>query len=278
MSVISNSINFSHVGNMISDSLQNHIEHTVPNSIKNIARSNSTQSTSNYKNINNLQSLVNISTNSKYTNCVSKLNLSSCHLDKLNIQYSTLNKTRRSNVNIKSKLKKDNDREIKESVEENNSDTSIDNLYDYQVNIITNIHKYMQSNEYCSSYIIILFFEYIYGTDLICKQCLTVIPFYNDKPIRSISDISIVSKKGNLEKYNNPTFLHIGGYKYTLDWLNISYVMTLSNKIPLRKISIDYGDTVLYGLCLDWNLDNDNLITNNTNIKLHIPGLSKIWK
>ncbi|MES9859463.1 MAG: hypothetical protein ABW157_11525 [Candidatus Thiodiazotropha sp. LLP2] len=278
MSIISNTLHSHNANQLLSTSLKSYVEHTSSFNIKNSVRYNNIQSATNNKIIDNNQSITKVNANTVKTSCVNNLNLSTVHLDKIKTLSTLLNSTCKASSSISLD---NNDYSEVTPDKYRYSDTeevcalSADH---YQTDLITSLHNYLQNNNNCKSYVIFTFFEYIQKTKLINKQSITAIPFLDGKPDRSVIDISIIRRDGTIDRYNLPTYFHIGGYKYTKDWLNLEYISTAYKSLSLHKLKFDYGNISLNGYCLEYNLMDGELITSNTNIKLHIPGLSKIWK
>ena len=276
MSSISNSLH-SHITHLLTESLATHSEHEIPATVKNSARYNSLKLASSSKSVNINQSLAKVN-NTVHSNRMHNLNVMHTHLDKLKTLSVSLNSTRGSKkVNNKYESNDNISREKLENSHEDSQELVVDSESHYQIDLLLEVHYYLQNNTALDSYIIFLFFDYIKGTQLISKQSVVVVPFIDGMAGRSVSDISVITSSGDMEKYNLPVFFHIGGYPYTKDWLNIDYQISVYTSLHLHKIRVESGEYVFNGFCLDYNLEDSELITNKTNIKLHMPGFSEVW-
>jgi hypothetical protein len=261
-------------------SLRNHkpsVAQTNSTVVKNQLRNNNIkiQDTTKLVNLNN-----NINkhiTNSSNSYCVNNLNLIACHVDKLSSEkiqplYNNNKLVVRNTIQSVTHDKNDDDQnDNKGSCKENNQF-----FEKYYTKVLSKIYEYLISNGYSETFKIIVIYKEINDTTLIEKQLITAIPFIDNQPQRSISEIAIITKTGEINKCSMPVFLHIGGYSYTRDWLSISSAAIGQCNI-LQKISIEYGEFRIKGFCVNYDSTEECDLVIAANMKLYIPGFSKIW-
>lgn len=214
--------------------------------------------------------------------CVNNLNLSKIYLDKLKTidsQELYNQKSLRKHIFSAPEEKITNENRIEYKNSSESFYKKLDGLDIYHINILYKIDNYLRSNEICDSYLVLSIYQEIRDTDLIERQLLAVIPYSNGKFQGSVSEITTVSKVGLIEKYKLPIYIHIGGYCYTQEWLNIIDSSDIVDDLPLFLINIEYGGRYLKGMI--YMKMPHYYYTNSMdmiNVKLYIPGICEIWK
>ncbi|WP_139117029.1 hypothetical protein [Candidatus Thiodiazotropha endoloripes] len=213
--------------------------------------------------------------------CVSNLNLSKIHIDKLQLETtSKINNTKKDYKNYKLSLHKEYYETEQHHLECNDfEEPALSEIDIYQIDLIKQLYSNIESNvlDY-SEYIIIMIYELIESTHLINKQLATAIPIVKGIPERSITEITTISHSGKLYKNNKTICLHRGRITYTKDWLTFENVERINNNNTLFKFIVNYRGSILNGFAfteLNKSSKDDLKLSNCT---LYISDFSNVWK
>jgi hypothetical protein len=259
----------------LGETLKHTLEHTTPTTAKNQIKHSVTNSVE-IKN-NNLSNRTTSSTAN--SNCANNLNLTSVQLDKLTTEIASSIYNRKQprihqNDGCRASLKDINREGHYKNV---NTNVTLNRLDYYHIDLVSKMYHYLQSNSLCEYYIILAFYKKIDETSLIAKQLLTVVPFIDNKPMRSFSEISIITNSGKVLKYNRSLFMHAGGYVYTNDWLSIIDSVIIEEPLQLYKLTLVNNNKYINGISFINYKSAQCEKLNFSNYKLHIPGFSSIW-
>jgi hypothetical protein len=266
-------------------SLQNHknsIAQSNSTVVKNQIRYNNVKSQNTSKAVNINYNIHKHIENLKNSKCVNNLNLIACHADKLSSEkiqplYNKSSPIVRNNMQSVSHNERENDKNNKNDSSKTNEQLNSQHFDKYYTKLLTKMYEYLINNDYCETFKIIVIYKEIDGTELIEKQLITAIPFIENQPQRSISEIAVIAKSGEIKKYSMPVYLHIGGYTYTNDWLSISSV-AFDRFNMLQKIYIEYEQSRINGFCINYDSTEKSNCIIASHMKLHIPGFSNIWE
>lgn len=271
-----NSVHHTH---KLTDNLQHNTEHSNLLNAKSQMRFNNLKSSNNSL-TQNISAKIN-NYNLPISQCVTNLNLTKVHIDKLyseNIKKAYNRNVKKYDSCIPRITSRHKDKRRGESYQDDFIEPLLSKNDIYHINLLKELYLNIKINDTENNdYIVLVIYQTITNTDLINKQLITAIPINNGKATRSISEITIVEQTGKLKKHNKTVCLHTGGIIYTKDWLKIEEVKKLNLDNPVYKFTINYDDTSLNGIyinSLNDAQDNLSILKNST---LHIADFSKIW-
>jgi hypothetical protein len=271
-----------HYANKLNEKLQNNTEATSKVSVKNQLRFNNIKRNTENNQVQD-HSVKSTNINIKNSHCVSNLNLTKVHIDRMRSEKSNIIFNKKVKKNIPSLDDNKQDRQDKQECFSNDeqcefNEPKLNHIDVYHIQQMRDLYFFIEDgNRRQSEYIIIVIYQMIKDTDLISKQLITAIPIVDGVPRRTIGEISIISHTGNLEKYHKTICLHTGGIKYTKDWLKIENSERINVTNSIFKLLVDHECFDLKGICLvTYNTSPDEplLLDKST---IFIPEFTKIW-
>jgi hypothetical protein len=261
---------------ILNSSVEKNTQNTTNNSAKNQLQFNNTKRNESSSQIHNHNNKVN-NVNFSNSNCVANLNITKMHIDKMHTEI-TKKLYNRNIINKRTfkKIEQTNDEEKRKHYQSDEFEEPVLSELDiYHIGLIKDLYHNIESNQPCfEHYIIIIIFQTIENTNLINKQLITAIPLENNIPKKTISEITIIDRSGQLKTYNNTVSLHNGGLEYTDDWLKIQQTQKLNLHNSFFKFIIEYQNQTLNGIAFN-NQTNRNFTLSNCT--LYIPNFSQIW-
>ncbi|MCG7894065.1 MAG: hypothetical protein JAZ12_06385 [Candidatus Thiodiazotropha taylori] len=216
----------------------------------------------------------------KISNCVANLNLTKMQIDKMRLETNLRISKNKQILSAYNNRNQDNNGgpDHQQSDSSEYVEPSLSKIDVYHISLMKQLYFNIdrQESNY-SDYVIIIIYDQIQNTDLINKQLVTAIPVVKGIPERSITEITTISRTGELCKHNKVICLHKGKITYTNDWITIENVERVNLDNTLFKFSVNYKDTTLKGIAI--NKAND-LLDDKLDLSkctLYISDFSKVW-
>ncbi|MCG7984706.1 MAG: hypothetical protein JAY90_18390 [Candidatus Thiodiazotropha lotti] len=261
---------------MLNDSHQHNTEFTNISSVKNQLSFN------NIKKMDSLNQPIQTSTKTNNVNyslskCVTNLNLTKMHIDKLHLESSNKVNRNKQQLNLYSHQTDYYYEEADKNYPKNDifNEPLLTQVDIYHIELINQLYSNIESsNSDYTDYVILILYQLINDTQLINKQLITGIPIVNGVPERSITEITIISDSGKLFKHNKTICLHRGRITYTKDWIALEEVERVNLDNTLFKFTVNYNNHILHGIALNNQSDHSLKLSDCT---MYIADFSKIW-
>ncbi len=126
------------------------------------------------------------------------------------------------------------------------------------------------------TYKIVTIYELNISSVIKYKQMITLVPYINGAPQRSISEITRVDDQGAVKTINTPSYLIDGGFKYLGNWLSINVCKETIN-VEVQKLDVQCGLKTLKGYSITCDLEMQQ-ISKKMSHNMYISDFQNIWQ